>query len=90
MEAFERTGVDDVSGERVSVDLYEKVHTIARLAAALQAQVLQADEGRAGGGSVSAPSASAAAEHSEVRAKVSSLGEFESYDNRSYDICALV
>ena len=68
--------MNDESGERVSVDLYQKVHTIARLAAALRAQVLQAEEGRSGGGSVSAPSASTAAERPEVRAKVSSLGEF--------------
>ena len=47
--------MNDESGERVSVDLYQKVHTIARLVAALQAQVLQAEEGRSGGGSVSVP-----------------------------------
>ena len=40
--AFERTGLGDVSGDRVSAKLYEQIHTIARNAAARRASTTNA------------------------------------------------
>ena len=76
--AFERTGLDDVSGDRVSGKLYEQVHTIARNAAARRAQVLQGANQRFGGGTTTAPAASAAAEFPEFEREPSSLEDFAS------------
>ena len=76
--AFERTGLDDVSGDRVSGKLYEQVHTIARNAAARRAQMLQGVNQRFGGGVTTAPAVSAAAEFPEFEREPTSLEDFAS------------
>ena len=80
--AFERTGLGDVSGDRVSAKLYEQIHTIARNAAARRAQVLQGGKERFGGGTTHAPAASAAAEFTEIESEPSTLEDFASTNFR--------